>query len=80
MKKKPVDHISNIMSKRLGNFIENFTIFFSNAGKTGNEPVFEFDKFQKNIFWGRYKCNIYILKTNMPWIFKIFIFFTNFIQ
>ena len=45
MKKKRVDHINNIMSKRLGNFIENFTIFFSNAGKTGNEPVFEFDKF-----------------------------------
>ena len=45
MKKKRVDHINNIVSKRLGNFIGNFTISFSNAGKTGNEPVFEFDKF-----------------------------------
>ena len=34
MKNKRIDHISKIMSKRHGNFTENFTIFFSNAGKT----------------------------------------------
>ena len=33
------------MSKRHGIFIKNFTIFFSNPGKTGNVLEFEFDKF-----------------------------------
>ena len=45
MKKKQIDHISNLTSKRHGIFTENFTILYSNAGKTGNEPEFEFDKF-----------------------------------
>ena len=35
---KPTDYISNIMSKRHGFFTENFTIFVSNAGKTGIVP------------------------------------------
>ena len=33
MKNKRTDHISNIMSKRHGSFLKNFTVFFSNAGK-----------------------------------------------
>ena len=45
MKNKRIDHISKIMSKRHYIFTENFTIFFSNAGKTTNFPEFEFDKF-----------------------------------
>ena len=36
MKNKSIDPISNIMSKRRGIITENFTIFFSNAGKTEN--------------------------------------------
>ena len=38
MKNKPMDHISKFLSKRHGIFTKNFTIFFSNAGKTGNVP------------------------------------------
>ena len=45
MKNRPIDYISNIMPKHHGIFTENFTIFFSNAGKTKNVPEFEFDKF-----------------------------------
>ena len=33
------------MSKRHGVSIENFTIFFSNAGKNENLPEFEFETF-----------------------------------
>ena len=33
------------MLKRHDTFTENFTIFFSNAGKTVNVPELEFDKF-----------------------------------
>ena len=33
MKNKRIYHISNIMSKRRGNLTENFTIFYSSAGK-----------------------------------------------
>ena len=33
------------MSKSNGVFTENFTIFFSNTGKTGNVSEFAFDKF-----------------------------------
>ena len=33
------------MSKRHGVFTENFAIFFSNAGETGNVPEFKFDIF-----------------------------------
>ena len=32
------------MSKRLGGFIEKFTIMFLNGGKSENEPDFEFEK------------------------------------
>ena len=42
MKNKRIDHMSKIMSKRLGVFPENF--FFSNAGKTEHVPEFKFDK------------------------------------
>ena len=45
MKNKEIDLISNIMSKRHGIFTENFTIFFSNAGKIENVSKFKFDKF-----------------------------------
>ena len=45
MKNQRIDHISKIMSKRRGVFTEKFTIFISNAGKTGIVPEFEFDKF-----------------------------------
>ena len=45
MKSKRIDHISKIMSKRQNIFTENFTIFFSNAGKTVNLPELEFNKF-----------------------------------
>ena len=44
MNSKQFDHVSIIMSKRHDIFTENFTIFFSNAGKTVNVPEFEFDK------------------------------------
>ena len=45
MRNKIIDLISIIMSKRHGIFTENVTIFFSNAGKTGSVPEFEFDIF-----------------------------------
>ena len=45
MKNKRIDHRSKIMLKRLDIFTENFTIFFSNTGKTVNVPEFGFDKF-----------------------------------
>ena len=38
-----IDLRSNIMSNCQGIFI--FTMFFSNAGKTGNVPEFKFDIF-----------------------------------
>ena len=38
---KQVDDISNTISKRPGAFTENFTNFFSNAGKTENVPILE---------------------------------------
>ena len=41
--KNSIDLIS--MSKRHGIFTENFTILFSNTGKTGNEAEFKFDLF-----------------------------------
>ena len=37
------------MLKRHCIFIENLTMYFSNAGKTGNMPELEFDKFCKSI-------------------------------
>ena len=45
MKNKRIYHISKIMLKRHDIFTENFTILFSNAGKTVNMPEFESDKF-----------------------------------
>ena len=45
MKSKQIDPISKFMSKSHGIFNKNFTISFSNPGKTGNVPEFEFDKF-----------------------------------
>ena len=45
MKSKRIDYMSNVMSKHHGIFTKNFTIVFSNAGKAGNRPEFEFDKF-----------------------------------
>ena len=43
MENKSIDLISTIMSKCHSIFTENFTIFYSNAGKTGNVPEFKFD-------------------------------------
>ena len=51
MKNKRTGHISKIMSKRLGIFTQKRYYLFSNAGKIGNVPKFEFDNFQKIIFW-----------------------------
>ena len=45
MKNRSIDLISNIMSNCQGIFTENFAMFFSNAGKTGNVPEFKFDIF-----------------------------------
>ena len=45
MKNKLIDHINKIMSKHQGVFTKNFTIFISNARKTGNAPEFKFDEF-----------------------------------
>ena len=45
MKNNRNDHVSKIMSKSHGIFTENFIISFSNVGKIGNTPEFEFDKF-----------------------------------
>ena len=45
MKNKSIDLINSIMSICQGIFTENFTIFFSNLGKTGNVPEFKFDIF-----------------------------------
>ena len=42
--------MSKIMSERSGILTKNVIISFSNAGKTGNLPEFEFGKFQKSIF------------------------------
>ena len=45
MKNKQSDHLSIIISKRHGVFTDNlFTIFFSNAGRTGIVPKFEFSQ------------------------------------
>ena len=38
--------------------------FFQNGGRTENVAEFEFERFQKNIFWRFYKYNIYIVKTD----------------
>ena len=64
MRNKVIDLISNIMTKRHGVFTGNFTILFSNAGRTENVPQFEFDIFYKTIFFRWYKCNIYIVTTS----------------
>ena len=45
MKNKRIDHINKIMSKHDDIFAENYIIFFSNSGKTGNVSDFEFNKF-----------------------------------
>ena len=45
MENKRIDHISKIMAKHHDIFTGNFTIYFSNAGKTVNVPEFEFYKF-----------------------------------
>ena len=45
MKNKRNNHISKIISKRHNIFTENLAIFFSNAGKTGKVPEFEFGIF-----------------------------------
>ena len=45
MKNKGIDLQSKIMSKRRSIFIENFTIFFSNAEKTEKVPKIKFDIF-----------------------------------
>ena len=45
MKNKITDLMSNIMSKGQSIFTENFTIFFSNGGNTGNVLKFKFDIF-----------------------------------
>ena len=41
MKNKQADHISSTMPKRQATFSKNFTIFFSNAGKTENAQSWE---------------------------------------
>ena len=66
------------MSKRHDIFTENFTIFFSNAGKTVNVPEFELDKFQKTIFWGSRKCNIYIVTTSALDFKQLYMFYIFF--
>ena len=45
MKNKRIDYISKTMSKRHDIFTQNFTVFFTNAGKTVIMTQFEFDKF-----------------------------------
>ena len=45
MKNKSIDLLSNIISRLHGIFHENFTIFFSNAGETGNVVELKFDIF-----------------------------------
>ena len=45
MRNKIIELTCNIMSKLHSIFTENFAIFFSNAGKTGSVPEFEFDIF-----------------------------------
>ena len=45
MKNKSIDLINNVMSKPHGIFTENFTIFFSNVGRTANVSEFKFDIF-----------------------------------
>ena len=59
IKIKQIDNITNIMSKGHGVSTENFTIFFSNEGKTENGLEFEFERFYKIIFGRLYTCNIY---------------------
>ena len=45
MKNKQIDLTTNVMSKRYGIFTENFTISFSNAGKTRTVLEFKLDTF-----------------------------------
>ena len=47
---KRIDLVRSIISKYHGIFTENFIIFFSNAGKTGNMSQFDFEIFKKTIF------------------------------
>ena len=79
MKNKRIHHVSKIMLKRHDIFTENFTIFFSNAGKTVNVPELEFDKFYKTTFWRSPKCNIYIVTTSAL-DFKQLYMFCSFFQ
>ena len=78
MKSKWIDHISKIMSKCHDIFTENFTIIFSNAGKTVNVLEFEFDKFWKTIFWRLHRCNIYIITTIALDFKQLYIFYIFF--
>ena len=59
IKSKRTDHTRNNMSKLDGIFTENFASLFSIAGKIENVPEFEFEKFQKTIFWRLYIFTIY---------------------
>ena len=61
---KIIDLMNNVMSKRHSIFNENFTIFFSNAGKTGKRAGIQICTFQKIIFMRWYECNIYIVTTS----------------
>ena len=45
MKNKQIDLTTTVMSKRHGIFTENFTISFSNAGKTRTVLEFKFEIF-----------------------------------
>ena len=66
------------MQKRHRVFTENFTIFFSNAGKTENVPEFRCNKFLRPPF----RDDIDVTFTSqelVPWIFKQVNIFTNFI-
>ena len=79
MENKQIDRISKIILKRHDVFTENVTIFFfSKQRKTKIVLEFEFDKFQKTIFWRLYKENIYNVTTS-AFYFKQLYIFCNFI-
>ena len=56
-----------------GIFTKNYTIFFSNEGKTENGNNFRFDKFYVFLRW--YKYNIYIVTTSSLDFIQLYIIY-----
>ena len=78
MKSKQTDHISEIILKRRCVFTENFTIFFSNAGKTLTYRNSNLINSRRPSFGDN--INVRFISFQPPRGLKNFIYLTNFIQ